>query len=58
MPVYDPQFTVVDLDTGDEHGPFDSWEDVALAMAFARLPPERVEVLTDAPAITGIAAWA
>ena len=56
MPVYDPQFTVVDLDTGDEHGPFDSWEDVALAMAFARLPPERVEVLTDAPAIAGIAA--
>ena len=58
MPVYDPQFTVVDLDTGDEHGPYDSWEDVALAMAFARLAPERVEVITDAPAITGIAAWA
>ena len=58
MPVYDPQFTVVDLDTGDEHGPYDSWADVALAMAFARLPPDRVEVLTDAPAITGIAAWA
>ena len=58
MPVFDPQFTVVDLDTGDEHGPFDSWEDVALAMAFARLPPERVEVITDAPAIAGIAAWA
>ena len=36
---------------------FDSWEDVALAMAFARLPPERVEVITDAPAIAGIAAW-
>ena len=57
MPVYEPQFTVVDLDTGDEHGPYDSWEDVALAMAFARLPPERVEVLTDASAIAGIAAW-
>ena len=58
MPVYDPQFTVVDLETGDEHGPYDSWEDVALALAFARLPPERVEVITDAPAIMGIAAWA
>ena len=58
MPVYDPQFTVVDLETGDEHGPYDSWEDVAMAMAFARLPPDRVEVITDAPAITGIAAWA
>ena len=57
MPVYDAQFTVVDLDTGDEHGPYDSWEDVALALAFARLPPDRVEVLTDAPAITSIAAW-
>ena len=58
MPVYDPQFTVVDLDTGDEHGPYDSWEEVALAMAFARLSPDRVEVITDAPAIDGIAAWA
>ena len=57
MPVFDPQFTVVDLDTGDEHGPYDSWEDVALAMAFARLAPERVEVITDAPAIAGIAVW-
>ena len=57
MPVYDAQFTVVDLDTGDEHGPFDSFEDVALAMAFARLAPERVEVITDAPAIASIAAW-
>ena len=57
MPVYDPQFTVVDLETGDEHGTYDSWEDVALALAFARLPPDRVEVITDAPAIMGIAAW-
>ena len=53
MPVFDPQFTVVDLETGDEHGPYDSWEDVALALAFARLPPDRVEVITDAPAIAG-----
>ena len=54
MPVYDLQFTVVNLETGDEHGPYDSWEDVALAMAFARLLPGRVEVITDnAPAIAG-----
>ena len=57
MPVFDPQFTVVDLETGDEHGPYDSWEDIALALAFARLSPDRVEVITDAPAIMGIAAW-
>ena len=57
MPVFDPQFTVVDLETGDEHGPYDSWEDVALAMAFARLPPDRVEVITDAPLISRYAAW-
>ena len=57
MPVYDPQFTVLDLETGNEHGPFDSWEDVALATAFSRLPPERVEVITDAPAIASYAAW-
>ena len=40
-----------------EHGSFDFREDVALAMAFARLPPERVEVITDAPAIASYAAW-
>ena len=57
MPVYDPQFTVVDLETGDEHGTYDSWEEVAMALAFAGLPPDRVEVITDAPAIMGIAAW-
>ena len=57
MPVFDPQFTVVDLESGDEHGPYDSWEDVALAMAFARLPPERVEVLSDRPVIASYATW-
>ena len=57
MPVYDPQFTVVDLETGDEHGTSDSWEDVAMALAFARLPPESVEVLSDRPVIASYAAW-
>ena len=57
MPVYGPQFTVVDLETGDEHGTFDSWEEVAMALAFARLPPERVEVLSDRPVIASYAAW-
>ena len=42
---------------GDEHGPYDSWEDVALAMAFARLAPDRVEVITDVPLISRHAAW-
>ena len=46
MAVFDPQFPVVDREADDEHGPYDSWEDVAVALAFARLPPERVEALS------------
>ena len=38
MPPYPPSYTVVALDTGADHGTWDSWEEVAMCLAFARLP--------------------
>ena len=49
IPVWDPQYTVVELATGREHGPFDSEADVALCLAFAKLSRDEVEVIADAP---------
>ena len=46
MPVHPPRYTVVELATGVEHGPLDSWEEVAMCLAFERLSREEVEVIT------------
>ncbi len=47
LPVYPPSFTVVERDTHIEHGVFDTWEEVAIALSFARLSLEDVDVLID-----------
>ena len=47
LPVYPPSFTVVERDTGIDHGTWDSWEEVAIALSFARLSLEDVDVLID-----------
>ena len=47
LPVYPPSFTVIERATGTDHGCFDSWEDVAIALAFARLTLDDVDVLID-----------
>ena len=47
IPVWDPTWTVVELATGQEHGPFDSEADVALCLAFERLSRDEVEILSD-----------
>ena len=57
LPVYPPRYTVVDLATGEEHGPWNSWEEVAMCLAFAKLSRKEVEIVTDAPFMTTIAAW-
>ena len=57
MPVYPPRYTVVELATGVEHGPLDSWEEVAMCLAFAKLSREDVEVIEDAPVIATLTAW-
>ncbi len=57
MPVFPPRYTIVELATGIEHGPLDSWEEVAMCLAFKRLSREEVEVVEDAPVISGLAGW-
>ena len=56
IPVWDPQYTVIELATGREHGPFDSEADVALCLAFAKLGRDEVEVIVDAPVTAQITA--
>ena len=36
--------TVVELSNGEDHGTYDSWDEVALCLAFARLSLDEVEV--------------
>ncbi|MXW91807.1 MAG: hypothetical protein F4114_18085 [Rhodospirillaceae bacterium] len=57
IPVWDPRWTVIELDTGKEHGPFDSAADVALCLAFEKLDRDRVEVLSDASPMASLTAW-
>ena len=48
IPVWDPSWTVIEIATGREHGPYDSEADVALCLAFEKLARHEVEVLCDA----------
>ena len=57
MPVYPPRFTVVELATGEEHGPWDSWEEVAMCLAFEKLSREEVEIIEDASPMTRYTSW-
>ena len=49
IPVWEPQYTVIEIETGVHHGTYDSMTDVALCLAFAKLDRDRVEIVTDAP---------
>ena len=58
LPVYPPSFTIVDIETGEDYGTWDRWEDVLLALSFARLSLEQVEIINDQspmqPMMTGL----
>ena len=57
IPVWDPQYTVIEIETGIDHGTYDSMADVALCLAFAKLDRDRVEILTDAPVTARLTGW-
>jgi hypothetical protein len=57
LPVYPPRYTVIELATGVEHGPLDSWEEVAMCLAFAKLSRQEVEIIEDASPMTRYASW-
>ena len=58
IPIWDPSYTVIELATGQEHGPFDSQADVSLCLAFARLARQDVEIVEDASPMSQFTAWA
>ena len=57
LPVYPPRYTVIELATGVEHGPLDSWEEVAMCLAFAKLSRQEVEIIEDASPMTRYTSW-
>ncbi len=57
IPVWNPQYTVIEIETGVEHGPYDSEADVSLCLAFEKLDRDRVEIVTDVPITARMTAW-
>ena len=57
MPLYPPSYTVVERATGADHGTWDSWEEVAMCLAFARLSLDQVEVLVDQSPMATMTGW-
>lgn len=58
IPLWDPSFTVIELASGETHGPFDSEAEAVAELAFAGLSFEEVEIVNDAPVTARFAAWA
>ena len=58
IPVGEPQYTVIEIETGIDHGTYDSMADVVLCLAFAKLSAHQVEVIRDAPVTASFTAWA
>ena len=42
---------MIETATGEDHGTWDSWEEVAMCLAFARLSHDQVEIMSDAVAL-------
>ena len=36
---------MIEVATGEDHGTWDSWEEVAMCLAFARLSHDQVEII-------------
>ena len=57
IPVWDPSFTVIELATGETHGPFDTEAEAVACLAFAWLEFDEVEIVSDAPVTARLTAW-
>ena len=49
IPMWDPSFTVIELATGETHGPFDTEAEAVADLVFAGLKFDEVEIISDAP---------
>ena len=57
IPIWDPTWTVIEIASGQEHGPFDSEADVTLCLVFEKLTRHQVEVLCDASPMSSLTGW-
>ena len=57
IPVWDPSFTVIELATGETHGPFDTEAEAVAGLVFAGLEFDEVEIINDAPVTARLTAW-
>ena len=57
IPVWDPSFTVIELATGESHGPFDSEAEAAASLSFAGLAFDEVVILNDVPVTARFTGW-
>lgn len=57
IPVWDPSFTVIELATGEIHGPFDTEAEAVAELAFAGLEFGEVEIVNDAPVTARLTGW-
>ena len=57
IPIWQPQYTVIELATGEDHGTYDSEADVALCLAFAKLSRDQVEILADISPLATLTSW-
>ena len=57
IPDWEPEFTVVDLATMEEHGPFGSRADADACAAFLKLPPEQFEVVMENHPLASSVGW-
>ena len=48
LPILPPRYTVIETATGEDHGTWDCWEEVAMCLAFARLSHDQVEIICEA----------
>ena len=54
IPIWDPTWTVIEIASGREHGPFGSEADVALCLVFEKLARHQVKVLCDASPMSSL----
>ncbi|MDE0392625.1 MAG: hypothetical protein OXI57_11225 [Rhodospirillales bacterium] len=47
--LWPPQIAVIELETGDEMGVFETEAEAAACVAFARLRPDQVEIRSNVP---------
>ncbi len=57
IPAWEPSYAVIELDTGTEHGPFDTEAEAAASLVFAKLSLDEVEFVSDAPITARVAGW-